>query len=569
MTEDAEQSRLERRLARERTARSEAEAVAERALRNLYLSNRNLDLLGKVAAIANRSTAIDDALRDTLPILVELGPWDSGQAYLLRSDAAGTELELELVRGHGNLIGGDSLSSTDSQDKQDTTADLASLALIEPIWVDDVTQNRYSVDGIQLTEGAACAFPIIANGDAVGAIVLFSLAPSKADGGFTDRASLLARQLGQVVERETRIAKKEEAQKRLAQEVELRTEDLLRARNRNQQYVHARESLQATLSHELLTPLHAVIAATEQAKGSQPEDLGEFCDIVQVSSEKLRGQIMRLMGLMAYSAQEVSPVKAVPLAVLEPSIDEFTEILESQNRQIGIKTSSVAKSEFIFDRSALTAAFEATMSLVIANTNGPLKVSLTVTGGNISIAISGTDRSEHVSTTKIVEQIVEAAGGSATEKTKDNRYLVTSRIPAASADLERRGTGRRVLLVDDTEVARHLGRGMLQSLGYEVDVAADGLAAIEKMSDHSYALILMDIGMPGLDGFEATRAIRLGQAGSAAANTPIVALTALTSATDRLRSHLAGMDDFISKPFTRDEIESVISRFMAKQPSSG
>ena len=114
MTEHTDQSRLERRLARERTARSEAEAVAERALRNLYLSNRNLDLLGKVAAIANRSTSIDDALRDALPILVELGPWDSGQAYLLRSEEAGAELELELVRGHGNLVGGHTPTSSDS-----------------------------------------------------------------------------------------------------------------------------------------------------------------------------------------------------------------------------------------------------------------------------------------------------------------------------------------------------------------------------------------------------------------------------------------------------------------------
>ena len=202
------------------------------------------------------------------------------------------------------------------------------------------------------------------------------------------------------------------------------------------------------------------------------------------------------------------------------------------------------------------------MSLVITNTTGPLKISLTVTGGNISISISGTDRSEHVSTAKIVEQIVAAAGGSATEKNKDNRYIVTSRIPTASATVQRYGNGRRVLLVDDTEVARHLGRGILKSLGYEVDTASDGLAAIEKMSERNYAVILMDIGMPGLDGFEATRAIRLGQAGRVAADTPIVALTALTSATDRLRSHLAGMDDFISKPFTRDEIESIVVRFI-------
>ncbi len=569
MSDDTDPSRLERRLARERAARTEAEAIAERTLRDLYLSNRNLHLLGKVADISNRSTSIEDALRDALPILVELGPWDSGQAFLLESAGAAGEPFLELVRGHGSFAPGPAPGQFSSTRGLVEPADLASLALIEPIWVSDLAKQNYNVDGVPLVEGAACAFAIVANGAAVGALVLFALAPAKPDSGFAERAILLSRQLGQVVEREIRLAQKEKEQQRLAQEVEKRTEDLLRARSHNQQSAHARESLQATLSHELLTPLHAVIAATEQAKSSQPENLGEFCDIVQVSSEKLRGQIMRLLELLAYKAQEADPVSAALLPTLLPSIDEFTEILHTQDRRIEIHTSAVAKSEFIFDRSALTAAFEASMSLVITNTIGTVKISLTVTGGNISISISGADRSEHASTAKIVEQIAAAAGGSATEKIKDSRYVVTSRIPTASATVQRHGTGRRVLLVDDTEVARHLGRGILKSLGYEVDTASDGLAAIEKMSEGNYAVILMDIGMPGLDGFEATRAIRLGQAGRVAADTPIVALTALTSATDRLRSYLAGMDDFISKPFTRDEIESIVTRFIIAEEISG
>ena len=98
-----------------------------------------------------------------------------------------------------------------------------------------------------------------------------------------------------------------------------------------------------------------------------------------------------------------------------------------------------------------------------------------------------------------------------------------------------------------------------------MDTAADGLEALDMLSQSTeYALVLMDVGMPRLDGYETTRAIRAGQAGFTAAALPIIALTALTSDADQLRSQLAGMDDFISKPFTRADLADVVNRFVAQ-----
>ena len=193
------------------------------------------------------------------------------------------------------------------------------------------------------------------------------------------------------------------------------------------------------------------------------------------------------------------------------------------------------------------AAFEASVALVLANSSGPVSVRLSLSGGGLALTIAANE-AQRTSDSSIASQILTAAGGSISESASGDRYSVIARLPAAPSGPPRQGQGNRVLLVDDTEVARHLGSGIIRSLGLQVDTAADGLEAIDMLAVSSdFSLVLMDIGMPRLDGYETTRAIRAGQAGSKAANLPIVALTALTSDADRLRSQLAGMDEFIPK----------------------
>ena len=83
---DSVEERLEKRLARERRAREEAEQINERTLRRLYLSDRNHQLLARVAAVANEANAGNKALQDALPILVELGPWDLGLVFRIDAE---------------------------------------------------------------------------------------------------------------------------------------------------------------------------------------------------------------------------------------------------------------------------------------------------------------------------------------------------------------------------------------------------------------------------------------------------------------------------------------------------
>ena len=127
----------------------------------------------------------------------------------------------------------------------------------------------------------------------------------------------------------------------------------------------------------------------------------------------------------------------------------------------------------------------------------------------------------------------------------------------------------RVLVAEDNQINQVLARRLLEKAGCQVDVASNGLEAIELWEQHAYRLILMDCQMPEMDGFEATAEIRYRELASRSRqHTPIVALTANTMAGDREKCLKAGMDDFIPKPIPRDAMNRVLHRWTdSEQPS--
>ena len=120
---------------------------------------------------------------------------------------------------------------------------------------------------------------------------------------------------------------------------------------------------------------------------------------------------------------------------------------------------------------------------------------------------------------------------------------------------------RRVLLVEDNAVNQEVGRGMLESLGCRVKVVEDGLAAVNEAERTRYDAIFMDCQMPVMDGLEATRRIRAREEGTKS-RVPIVALTAYAMQGDREACLGAGADDYLSKPFSRDEIARAMARLL-------
>ena len=118
----------------------------------------------------------------------------------------------------------------------------------------------------------------------------------------------------------------------------------------------------------------------------------------------------------------------------------------------------------------------------------------------------------------------------------------------------------RILLVEDNKINQKLVLTLLQRMGYTVDLAENGLQGVAAAGKQPYALILMDMQMPEMDGLEATRHIRRGNGINS--HSPIVALTANAMLADQNACREAGMNDFLSKPFNRATLVACLERWI-------
>jgi two-component system, sensor histidine kinase and response regulator len=139
-----------------------------------------------------------------------------------------------------------------------------------------------------------------------------------------------------------------------------------------------------------------------------------------------------------------------------------------------------------------------------------------------------------------------------------------SQAPPAPPPPSGRGPRARILLVEDTPVGAEVVTEILRSAGYEVDLAVDGLRAVDAARNGTFDLILMDCQLPGIDGYEATRRIRamesLGALSRSSSNrVPILALTASAALEDKERARLAGMDGHIAKPIDSRRLLTAIA----------
>jgi len=120
--------------------------------------------------------------------------------------------------------------------------------------------------------------------------------------------------------------------------------------------------------------------------------------------------------------------------------------------------------------------------------------------------------------------------------------------------------GGTVLLAEDNPVNQRVASGMLQALGYVVEVVSDGREAVAAAASRRFDAILMDCQMPEMDGYEATRLIRAAE--GTTRHTPIVAVSASAMRQDRERCLDAGMDDHLAKPLRRDQLAVLLEQFV-------
>jgi two-component system, cell cycle response regulator DivK len=119
--------------------------------------------------------------------------------------------------------------------------------------------------------------------------------------------------------------------------------------------------------------------------------------------------------------------------------------------------------------------------------------------------------------------------------------------------------GKRILVIEDTEDNRQIIRDLLTSFDYELIEAVDGGEGVEMAQTHHPDLILMDIQLPVLDGYEATRRIR---AIPELARVPIVAVTSYALSGDEAKTREAGCDGYIAKPFSPRQLLAKVREFL-------
>ncbi|MEI9921716.1 MAG: ATP-binding protein [Bacteroidota bacterium] len=175
----------------------------------------------------------------------------------------------------------------------------------------------------------------------------------------------------------------------------------------------------------------------------------------------------------------------------------------------------------------------------------------------------------------IVKQLVELQGGRITvESVEDEGSTFSVHIPYAIGSTEDIHDHSRnhiiathrdslknmsILLVEDNDINRLYANSILKNWQCKVDMAENGYVAVEKIKDNDFDIVLMDIQMPVMDGFEAAKAIRLGS--PPGNDIPIIALTANATRKDIEKCLAAGMNDCIPKPFTPEDLFRMLFKY--------
>ncbi len=364
----------------------------------------------------------------------------------------------------------------------------------------------------------------------------------------------------------------------------------------------------ATMSHEIRTPINGILGTTELLLGATLPDREHR--LAESAHRSVRNLLTLINDILDFSRIEAGRLELEPTSFsLDEVLDDVSQAFQGQAREKGIELQfSRAESPpgcLIGDANRLRQILLNLVGNAVKFTergrvtvhvevrpDGQRKARLRcmVEDTGIGIAdealssIFDSFRQADNSTTRrfggsglglaISRKLVRLMGGDVQVRSKPgvgSEFEFTVRIGMdrqarpkggrrVAAGLRAGRISGRVLVAEDNPVNQEVVQGMLELLGCEVDVVDDGRAALQKATSERYDLILMDCHMPELDGFEATARIR--EQGGEDRHPPILALTADVQKGTRERCLAAGMDDYLSKPFTQAQLREVLGRWL-------
>jgi PAS domain S-box-containing protein len=402
-----------------------------------------------------------------------------------------------------------------------------------------------------------------------------------------------------------------EERNQLAKRVEERTADLSRANSNLARALRVKDEFLANMSHELRTPLNAILGLSEslgeQVAGPLNEKQQKYLSTINESGHHLLALINDILDLAKIEAGQITlDINKVDVnSVCQASLRMIKQLAQKKNQEVIFEIDSDLGLMWADERrlkqmivNLLSNAVKFTpeysrIGLEVRGERAANKVMITVWDTGIGIKEDDLQRlfmpfvqldsglaREATGTglgLALVAQMARLHGGSVYAQSnpgEGSRFIIQLPWePAMASDMvaRLRNTGKfraidpnghrpTILLIEDTEEVVMMLVDYLEMAGYKIVTAQDGVDGLEQAKLTRPDLILMDIQMPRMDGFETTQKLRNDPQFR---NIPIIALTALAMPNDRQRCLDAGMDDYISKPVNLKALTKTIQKLLS------
>jgi signal transduction histidine kinase/ActR/RegA family two-component response regulator len=396
-----------------------------------------------------------------------------------------------------------------------------------------------------------------------------------------------------------------------------RTAELAESRDAAEAASRAKSMFLANMSHELRTPMNGIMGMTDLA-------LRRATDPTQIDWLTKGAQASRHLLAIISDILDISRIEAGQLALEEKNfslaraVDESVRMLEAQalakGLQLSLHINPTTPDQLCGDALRLKQILLNFVGNAIKfSDHGRVDISVRATeddGHSLLLHIEVSDQGiglsaeeqsrlfqvfsqvDESSTRKyggsglglaICRRLAKLMGGDVgvtSQPGVGSTFWMTAHLKRALSDdahvgpnaeslrevLALRFAGLRILVVEDDAISQIVARGLLEDAGFVVDVVGDGQEAVDRVRTTSYALILMDMKMPVMDGLQATRAIRAtsGRFSSDTFTVPILAMTANAFADDRVRCLAAGMNGHIAKPVEPEALYSTLMQWLLK-----
>lgn len=370
--------------------------------------------------------------------------------------------------------------------------------------------------------------------------------------------------------------------------------------------VKAKQQFLSNMSHEIRTPMNAIIGFTKVVlKTDLSAKQKEYLTAIKTSGDALIVLINDILDLAKVDAGKMTfeqiPFKmtatiSAMLHLFETKIQErnLELVKEYDNRIPNVLIGDPVRLHQIILNLVSNAVKFTTVGKIIVNVNlvkddeetATIQFAITDTGigipedkiekifENFQQASSGTSRLYGGTGLglAIVKQLVESQGGSISVKSEIDKGSTFSfslsflkskdqaHVEPELLELDREIKNIKILVVEDIALNQLLMKTLLDDFGFERDIAANGKIAIEKMGKKEYDVVLMDLQMPEMNGFEATEYIR----NKINSKVPIIALTADVTTVDLAKCKAVGMNDYIAKPIDERLLYSKIMGLIKK-----